>query len=49
MGDTGPCGPCSEIHFYIGDDLEKQHASGVNNSDMYWELWNLVFHTKQSY
>ena len=43
MGDTGPCGPCSEIHFYIGDDLEKQHASGVNNSDMYWELWNLVF------
>ena len=43
MGDTGPCGPCSEIHFYIGDDLEKQRASGVNNSDMYWELWNLVF------
>ena len=43
MGDTGPCGPCSEIHFYIGDNPEKQHASGVNNSDKYWELWNLVF------
>jgi len=43
MGDTGPCGPCSEIHFYIGENPEKQHASGVNNSDKYWELWNLVF------
>ena len=43
MGDTGPCGPCSEIHFYIGDDPEKQESSGVNNSDKYWELWNLVF------
>ena len=43
MGDTGPCGPCSEIHFFIGDDPDKQHASGVNNSDEYWELWNLVF------
>ena len=36
-------GPCSEIHFFIGDDPDKQHASGVNNSDEYWELWNLVF------
>ena len=43
MGDTGPCGPCSEIHFYIGDNPEKQESSGVNNSDKYWELWNLVF------
>ncbi len=43
MGDTGPCGPCSEIHFYIGEDPDRQHASGVNNSDEYWELWNLVF------
>ncbi len=42
MGDTGPCGPCSEIHFYTGD-LEKQSAEGVNNSDEYIEIWNLVF------
>ena len=43
MGDTGPCGPCSEIHYYIGDDIKKQSKDGVNKSDMYWELWNLVF------
>ena len=43
MGDTGPCGPCSEIHYYIGKDPEQQLASGVNHSDEYWELWNLVF------
>jgi len=43
MGETGPCGPCSEIHYYVGDDPENQDASGVNNTDVYWELWNLVF------
>ena len=43
MGETGPCGPCSEIHYFIGDDIDKQDASGVNSSDQYWELWNLVF------
>jgi len=43
MGETGPCGPCSEIHYYVGDDPENQKASGVNVSDEYWELWNLVF------
>ena len=43
MGETGPCGPCSEIHYYIGKDPTKQSAKGVNNSDEYWELWNLVF------
>ncbi|MEJ5246687.1 alanine--tRNA ligase [Caldilinea sp.] len=42
MGDVGPCGPCSEIHYYWGD-LEKQSAAGVNNSDEYLEIWNLVF------
>jgi len=43
MGETGPCGPCSEIHYYIGNDITKQKKNGVNNSDQYWELWNLVF------
>ena len=43
MGETGPCGPCSEIHYYIGEDLSKQSAKGVNVTDEYWELWNLVF------
>ena len=43
MGEAGPCGPCSEIHYYIGDDISKQSQDGVNNSDQYWELWNLVF------
>jgi len=43
MAETGPCGPCSEIHYYIGDDPGNQQSKHVNNSDEYWELWNLVF------
>ncbi len=42
MGDVGPCGPCSEIHYYWGD-LEDQVADGVNVDDEYLEFWNLVF------
>ena len=42
MGDVGPCGPCSEIHYYWGD-LEDQVGDGVNVDDEYLEIWNLVF------
>ena len=44
MGNTGPCGPCSEIHYYIGDDLQGQSAEKINSGDAeYIEIWNLVF------
>lgn len=44
MGDTGPCGPCSEIFYDHGD----QHPGGPPGSenddlDRYIEIWNLVF------
>ena len=43
MAETGPCGPCSEIHYYVGNNPVDQQAELVNNSSEYWELWNLVF------
>jgi alanyl-tRNA synthetase len=47
MGDTGPCGPCSEIHYYMGpdpDDPTKNRADLVNApADDTMEIWNLVF------
>ena len=43
MGETGPCGPCSEIHYYVGKNLKNQNKDGVNRQDDYRELWNLVF------
>ena len=43
MGSIGPCGPCSEIHYYTGDNPSNQQEDGVNKLDEYRELWNLVF------
>lgn len=49
MGDTGPCGPCSEIHYDRGDittqaETFKDPVLGVNGeNDRYIEIWNNVF------
>ena len=43
MGETGPCGPCTEIHYFVGEDVSEQSSSGVNSDELYREIWNLVF------
>jgi len=47
MGDTGPCGPCSEIHVDLRDDREREKIPGytlVNKGNpLVIEVWNLVF------
>ena len=47
MGDTGPCGPCSEIHIDLRSDEERAVSSGAEmvNKDhpQVIEIWNLVF------
>ena len=42
MGDTGPCGPCSEIHINLSDDLSAAHLVNAGSS-LCIEIWNLVF------
>jgi alanyl-tRNA synthetase len=50
MGDTGPCGPCSEIHFHQGDELPCEEVKAGRpclgpacDCDRWVEIWNLVF------
>ncbi len=47
MGETGPCGPCSEIHYYMGEHPEdprfnkEAYVNGPGDDTI--EIWNLVF------
>ncbi|MGB5415534.1 MAG: alanine--tRNA ligase [Polyangiales bacterium] len=46
MGDTGPCGPCSELHYCLGlDDIDPRSFGEEPAADGrgWFELWNLVF------
>ena len=44
MGDTGPCGPCSEIFYDHGDKLKGGFPGSVDqDGDRFTEIWNLVF------
>ncbi len=43
MGDTGPCGPCSEIHFDWGELPDHPNDDPSSETGRFMEIWNLVF------
>jgi alanyl-tRNA synthetase len=48
MADTGPCGPNSEINYYLGDDpddpeMNRREYVNADEGDITMEIWNLVF------
>ena len=43
MGDTGPCGPCTEIHYDHGPAISADTRGPAGEDPRYVEIWNLVF------
>ncbi len=43
MGDVGPCGPCSEIHYDLGPEFDPNQKDPGQEGERFLELWNLVF------
>jgi alanyl-tRNA synthetase len=43
MGETGPCGPCSEIYFDRGSEFGPDGGPATEDGERYVEFWNLVF------
>ena len=43
MGDTGPCGPCTEIYYDLGEKFDGVLPTKGDPKDRYIEIWNLVF------
>jgi len=42
-GDTGPCGPCTEMHYDLGPDVPGGLPGSADEGDRYFEIWNDVF------
>ncbi len=43
MGETGPCGPSTEIHYDLGPEIDPNQKSVREEGERFLELWNLVF------
>ncbi|MBS0286917.1 MAG: alanine--tRNA ligase, partial [Proteobacteria bacterium] len=43
MGDTGPCGPCTEIYYDHGEKVDPHQKAPDEDGDRFIEIWNLVF------